>query len=381
MDDDTNNVTLTDTDLTEGQDEATTPGAITETDQTDVVSKTWFTGLPAGARLDCDDEDDDGRLRDRTRSTVPTTPRRTPVRSSDVGPDPDAVLAGVVIDAENLNGANDPDNSAAAGTADFNDACTTDVDGECTFVLNATEAQLGSADICFWVDGDADNVFDPAGNVSDGGDCGEAVGAAESDDLTDVVNKTWEARAIDSIDVTPDSDVNQTGTSHTATATVYDQFGDPIANVNVDWRVTGRNVVATNNTVTNAAGQVTLTYTDTGALAVAGNDTITACTDQTPPHDDCILDAGEVDDVAAKRWIPEAPVAADAEVDMVLCDGNLADLTDVVGAGAWDDEATERRRQHARGLRLGRDGRRRDPRGPHGHVHHGGSRHLRGRRR
>jgi Ca2+-binding RTX toxin-like protein len=312
------------------------PGTIGEPDTTDVVTKTWFAGLPAAATLDCDDASGND-----TETNPISGPNSTETYTCTVvsGTTP---ISGAVIDAENLNGANDPDNSAAAGTADFNDACTTGAAGTCTVNIAASESQAGSADICFWMDEDSDNVFDPAGVEADGGVCDtEAVGAAENNNKTDVVNKTWAAPTVTTIAITPDSDVNQVGTSHTATATVTDQFGNPMAGVNVDWRVTGRNTVTVNDTVTNNQGQATLTYTDIGPGASAGNDTIRACTDQVTEDDDCggPLDTGEIQDTADKRWIPEAIVAADVEIDMEGCNGNLADFTDTTGGDAWDAAA------------------------------------------
>jgi hypothetical protein len=340
IDHDKDNAT-TEADLTEGQNEATTPGSKTEPDDTDVVTKTWFTGLPGTVRLDCNDAS--GNDTETNPVTGPNSSETYTCTVVDIGSTPPgAAVSGQRIDGENLNGANDLDNSATAGTADFNDACTTAANGTCTLVITSAESQAGSADICFWIDEDNDAAFDPAGGESDGGGCGEAVGATENDNKTDKVNKTWAAPAITTITVTPESDVNQTGTSHTATATVTDQFGDPVSGVNVDWRVTGRNTVTTNNTTTNAQGQVTITYTDTGAAGTAGNDTIRACTDQVTEDDDCggALDAGEVQDTADKRWIPEAITAADVEIDMEGCNGNLADFTDTTGGDAWDAAAT-----------------------------------------
>jgi len=343
-------------DLTEGPDAGNpsvdepsggtdVPGSKTERDDTDVVTKTWFSGVTA-ARLDCDDASGD----DTETNPVTGTGSSETYTCSFVDPTttPITPFPGVKIDAENLNGANDPDDSAAAGTADFNDACTTAANGMCTVTITAAESQLGSADICFWADEDNDAAFDPAGAETDGGECGEAVGAAENDNKTDVVTKTWATPVASSIEVTPESDVNQTGTSHTATATVRDQFGTPMAGVNVDWRVTGRNTAMVNDQITNSNGQVTLTYPDAGATGSAGDDTIRACSEAAATEDDdCggALDAGEFQDTANKRWIPEPAVAADVEVDMEAeggggdCNANLADFTDTTGNDDWDATA------------------------------------------
>ena len=335
IDHDKNNATLVgEADLAEGAVEGTTPGDQTEPDTTDVVTKTWFAALPGGAALDCDDES--GNDTETNQVTGPAASETYTCTLVDTGPNPDTPIAGALIDAENLGGANDPDDSAAAGTADMNNACTTGANGTCQITIAPIDSQAGPADICFWVDEDNDNAFDPAGVEQDSGECGEAVGATENDDTTDVVNKTWATPAVTSIDVTPDSDVNQTGSSHTATATVTDQFGNPVAGVNVDWRVTGRNTVSQNDTITNANGQVTITYTDTGAVGSAGNDAITACTDQVVEDDDCggAQDTGEVSDTADKRWIPETIAASDVEIDMEGCNGDLGDFTDTTGGDA-----------------------------------------------
>ena len=296
IDHDKDNTTV-EADATEGQDETTTPGAETESDDTDVVTKTWFTGLPAGARLDCDDESGGDTERNPITGTGTAEIYTCTVVNTAAS---NAPVAGVKIDVENLDGANDPDNSAVAGTADMNDACTTAADGTCTVTISPVDSQIGTAIICFWADTDSDAVFDPAGSATDGGQCAELFNDPENDNLTDVVRKIWEARAVDSIDVTPDFDVNQTGTSHTATATVYDQFGDPVAGVNVDFVITGRNAVTRLDIITDANGVATATYPDTGAVGVAGNDTVTACTDQNNEDDDCggALDAQEVEDSA-----------------------------------------------------------------------------------
>jgi Ca2+-binding RTX toxin-like protein len=244
-------------------------------------------------------------------------------------------VPGVKIDGENLNGANDPDNSAAAGTADYNDACTTDATGTCTITVTASESQIGTSDFCFWADADSDTAFDPAGTPEDGGQCGEAV-SPDDTDQTDVVEKSWEARAVSYVDVTPDADVNMKGTSHTVTVTSYDQFDEPIGGQRIDIVITGRNPQTFDDVVTNAQGVYTFTYTDSNA-AGEGDDTIDACVDN---NDNDICDVGTGTDTATKRWIDEAATASDVEVDMQGCNGNLADLTDTTGGNAWNDTAT-----------------------------------------
>ena len=328
--------TTFDGDATELQD-ATGAGAgdnTNEPDITDVVTKTWFTGLPAGSVLDCIQEDEDP-------ADIATNPIDAPANAetytctlmtSAATPAP---VPGIAIDGENLNGANDPDNSAAAGTADMNNVCTTDATGTCEITVTAAETQLGTADLCFWADADADTAFDPAGPAEDGGECGEAVGAANTNQ-TDKVNKTWEARAIDAVDVSPVTDVNQKGTAHSVTVTVLDQFGDPIPAGDLEITVTGRNAgEGISDVATNAQGVYTFTYTDANA-AGEGNDVIEACVDA---DDSDTCDVGEATATADKRWIDEPAVAADIELDMEGCDGLLPPPNSNLADASWDAEA------------------------------------------
>jgi hypothetical protein len=67
---------------------------------------------------------------------------------------------------------------------------------------------------------------------------------------------------------------NPVGGSHTVTATVTDSNGNPKSGITVTFAVTaGPNAGKTGTGVTNALGQATFTYADTGG---AGTDTIVA---------------------------------------------------------------------------------------------------------
>src|SRR4029079_12829182 len=94
----------------------------------------------------------------------------------------------------------------------------------------------------------------------------------DNNNVTDVVEKTWEQRVLSGIDVTPDHDVNQTGRSHTVTAYTMDQFGDPVSGVNVDFIVSGRNSDSQYNVISNADGLATFTYSDAGNVNNPGSD-------------------------------------------------------------------------------------------------------------
>jgi hypothetical protein len=267
------------------------PGGTAEPDLTDVVLKTWSGA--AGAVLDCDDAS--GNDTETNPVTGPSSSETYTCTVIDSAPNPDVPVSGVRIDAENLNGANDPDDSAAAGTPDFNDACTTGANGTCTVTIAASESQAGPADICFWIDEDADNVFDPAGVEIDGGECEEAVGAPENDDKTDTVTKTWGGLEPRNIDARPEEATNAPGTVHRVTAVVTDREGNPVPGVTVTFTETGvgtfvgggSTVTATTDDRGRASAEVTTQTTETGTQ------TITASLPTTGGVDECERAAGD----------------------------------------------------------------------------------------
>ncbi|HYY44538.1 MAG TPA: hypothetical protein VE975_05040, partial [Actinomycetota bacterium] len=150
-------------------------------------------------------------------------------------------IAGVAIDGENLQGANDPDNDKTGGpasTVDYNDGGTTDELGRAKVTVSG--AQPGAAEVCFYADADLDNVFDAHGAPSDGGDCAEAPGEAESvTDTTDVVSARWGTAGVAyRLTLSPRQATKVKGATHTVTATVTDAFGAPVANQKVDFDIT-----------------------------------------------------------------------------------------------------------------------------------------------
>jgi hypothetical protein len=210
-----------------------------DADGVDVVTKTWSAPPLAATSIDCDDQSGD----DAQTNAVGESETYTCLVTAGTTP-----ISGVRVDWENLNGANDPDNSAVAGTADGDNGCTTNASGTCSIAIAPTENQRGAATICFWADNDNDNVFDPAGNTgtADGGDCDGESAATEDTDLIDVVTKTWTGADADSIDCDDESgdddQTNQAGASetYTCTATVADGGDagterDPVSGVRIDW--------------------------------------------------------------------------------------------------------------------------------------------------
>ena len=113
------------------------------------------------------------------------------------------------------------------------------------------------------------------------------------------------------IDLTPPTDTNEltTGASHTVTAKVTDDFGDPVAGIPVSFLITlGPNAGKTGSGTTNAAGETTFTYSPLVAFAGLGTDTIRGC---------FVNGAGmSVCDTATKLWVDTtAPRASCVETN------------------------------------------------------------------
>lgn len=270
---------------------AETP-ATEDTDLIDVVTKTWAAGPDT---LDCDDQSGDDAQTNNLNEPETYTCTATSPDTGDPGNDRDP-HAGVRIDWENLNGVNDADNSAAAGTPDGNDACTTSATGTCTVSIAPIEQAAGSANVCFWADTDNDNVFDPAGAVNDGGGCATETPETEDADLIDVVTKTWSGSLARSIDCEPEAVDKEVGTTHTLTCTVRNASGAPVSGVSVTFTEDGVGTF-TSPTVatTDASGQVSATTTsdEPGTQTIVG--TLTEDLQGNEPNDvdECDRAAGD----------------------------------------------------------------------------------------
>lgn len=333
IDDDEDTATK-DADLTEAQDETVgaNVGTRPETDDTDVVDKTWFSQQAANVRLDCDDAGtatgDDTETNPPGQSEVYTCRAFNTQGTTGAATTDDTAVSGAVIDGENRGGSNDPDNGTTT-PPDY--TCTTAADGTCQITVAAGEGEVGTASICFWIDEDNDNDVSDTGAEFDGGECdNETVNNDEGTPLvstpnnkTDLVEKTWAASTATSLDAEPERDSNVKGTSHTVTATVRDQFGNPSANVPVDFVVTsansGNNGAGCQNVLTNAQGVATCTYTD--STTVNGpdpeTDTINVSVDGSGATDTTV---DEVDNDRADRvekfWFTTLPTPATVILDM-----------------------------------------------------------------
>ena len=249
---DTDNTDSTvEADPNEGRDDVENPP-----DQTDVMEKAWIAAT--AAQVDCDDEtgdDAETNLQGDSETYICT------VQDTHGNP-----VAGVSVDGENMNGANDPDDDATGGpesTADYGCA-DTGTDGRCTIVVPGTKgdggsAETGPAQICFWIDDpDDDNIFDVGGDPEDGGKCEDGpadegefgppadgqstVDEEENNDESDKVRKTWASSSAGDtsggVDAQPEVAVNDLGDFHVVTIKVYDQFSRPVTSnttVNVEF--------------------------------------------------------------------------------------------------------------------------------------------------
>jgi hypothetical protein len=110
--------------------------------------------------------------------------------------------------------------------------------------------------------------------------------------------------------LTPAADTNPVGTEHCVTATVRDQFGDPLPGVTVRFSVTG-SVSDSGSATTNASGQATFCYDGPTA---PGADMIHAFADT---DNDSTQDTGEPFGDATKTWVagPPATLTLDPVAD------------------------------------------------------------------
>jgi Ca2+-binding RTX toxin-like protein len=154
----------------------------------------------------------------------------------------------------------------------------------------------GEADFTFTNETAGDNTITACVDADGGSDC-------DMGELSDTATKTWDTDEAAAIDLAPATDSNTVGTDHTVTATVTDQFGNPVELEDVHFDVSGdpTPVPAAGHDITDAAGLATFTFTNDSA----GTNTITACIDV---DDGVDCDMGEPSDTATKTWTepPEA---------------------------------------------------------------------------
>ncbi|MFN2587481.1 MAG: Ig-like domain-containing protein [Actinomycetota bacterium] len=299
-----------------------------DADNTDVVAKTWSAG--AASRVDCDD------------ATPPDTEHETnpslsgaasnemyTCRVTDAAGNP--ILTGTFVRAEVIVGPNDPDatNGASFDSPDY--SCNTGTDGHCPLTVTQVEGATGTATICFWIGTAAEGQAACGSEAVDEG--AAADGSDQPNDAADAVNKTWETRtaATGGVDAEPETDTNNLGETHTITATVYDQFGDPFqgdttvrfeffAGSPSDPANDAGNTTATPDRTCTTVNAVTcsITYSQTNT---AGTDLICVWTNAAPAmlnnntNGTCGGEGlGDADDAAGS---PDAPAPRNDDVDVV----------------------------------------------------------------
>lgn len=195
--------------------------------------------------------------------------------------------------------------TSPAGLATF---CITDANGTCSVTLNNPTPVAG-------------DTIAVNGSIS-----GQTVGGTPNDNAT----KQWQAGVVNqggTLTLTPRAATNQVNTPHTVTATVRNQFGQPVQGANVDFQITqGPNAglvqAGMTDATTDANGNATFTYTS----SVTGQDTIVACSETGGSENDT-CNAGEPTATAFKTW-QTGPVTTNAvALDMDADDGANAGAT------------------------------------------------------
>jgi hypothetical protein len=149
----------------------------------------------------------------------------------------------------------------------------TDANGQATFTYTGTHT--GTDTITAYADTN--------GNGSQ--DAGEPSGTA---------TKAWTPGPPAKLTLTPATATNTVGDPHTVTATVTDQYDNPVPGVTVRFSVSGANT-ASGADVTDANGRASFTYIGTNT----GTDTVTAYADT---NHNGVQDPGEPSGTATKHW-------------------------------------------------------------------------------
>ena len=114
------------------------------------------------------------------------------------------------------------------------------------------------------------------------------VKASVSPSVYDTATKTWIIGAADSLVLTPPTDTNIVSTYHELTATVTDEYGNPVAGITVTWTIeSGPGSFVSKETITNINGQARAYITS----EEVGNTTVKASV------------SAAVYDTATKTWI------------------------------------------------------------------------------
>jgi uncharacterized protein YjdB len=148
--------------------------------------------------------------------------------------------------------------------------------------------------------------------------------------------KLWTTTEIDGLTLSPLSDENPVGTTHSLTATVTPNVAGVLVRMEV---LAGPNIGDTDSDRTNSSGVADLSYLGTGG---EGTDLILAWVDL---DNDGVVDAGEEQATASKTWTPSSPAALpDGDASEVCGDADgghpsLRALCEVLAAGEGSDQS------------------------------------------
>jgi len=193
-----------------------------------------------------------------------------------------------------------PGGQVGTSPAGLQTFCLTDATGRCSVTLTNATPQAG-------------DTIEVVGVIS-----GQTVGGPATDGAT----KQWQTGVVNqggTITLTPRAATNQIGTPHTVTATVRNQFGQPVQGANVDFQITqgpnaGLSQAGMTDAVTDANGVATFTYTS----QAVGTDTIVACSETGGTENDT-CNPGEPTATATKTWqtgpVQTNGVALDMDAD------------------------------------------------------------------
>lgn len=234
-----------------------------EPDCTDAVQVDYDNRSGVAQTLDCDDSGTPDTERE-TKQDDPTDPTQG---ESDVSSETYTCVVNnqfnsgendVRVFGENENGINDPDTIDGASynqpdyTCNDNDGQTTpdpngipgfEDDGVCYITVDQEEEELGTAEICFWVDLDNDLATDESG-VCASEPTGEnqlSSGSDSGNDLADQVELSWENASTFNLDCIPETDTDAVGTPHevTCTATSSTSGNRAVSGVVIEVEITG----------------------------------------------------------------------------------------------------------------------------------------------
>lgn len=184
-------------------------------------------------------------------------------------------------------------------------SATTDQNGQAK--TTATSSETGNQTITGTITASTQNEpdtdqCDRAANDPSGAPAGKC---------SDSVQKTWVGSTARTIDCTPKTGTNPTGTPHVVTCTVRNESGQPVQNEGVTFTETGPGTVSPTQVATNASGQASTTATssESGTQTITG--TITTSTQNEPDTDPCDraasdptgAPAGKCSDSVQKTWV------------------------------------------------------------------------------